>query len=69
MDNVLDDRDRELLNGKSFAVVATIGPDGPHTSVIWVGLEGDAVVFSTTAERRKARNLAANPRIIRFPAG
>ncbi|MPZ82576.1 MAG: TIGR03618 family F420-dependent PPOX class oxidoreductase [Actinophytocola sp.] len=55
---------RELLDGKNFATVATIGRDGgPQTSVVWVARDGDAVLFSTTAGRQKARNLAQDPRV------
>lgn len=60
----LDQATRVLLDGKNFATVATLNPDGgPHTSVVWIGRDGDTVVFSTTAGRRKARNLARDPRI------
>ncbi|RKT06512.1 PPOX class probable F420-dependent enzyme [Streptomyces sp. 3211.6] len=60
----LDAGVRELLDGRNFAVVATLNPDGgPQTSVVWAGRRGDAVVFSTTAGRKKARNLARDPRI------
>ncbi|MGW1813767.1 PPOX class F420-dependent oxidoreductase [Streptomyces sp. NPDC002125] len=55
---------RELVDGRNFAVVATLNPDGgPQTSVVWVGRQQDAVLFSTTAGRKKARNLARDPRI------
>lgn len=55
---------RNILDGKNFAVVATLNADGsPHTSVVWVDRDDDAVVFSTTAQRRKGRNLARDPRI------
>ncbi|WP_345493776.1 PPOX class F420-dependent oxidoreductase [Nocardia callitridis] len=61
---VLDERAKELISGKAFATVATLDEDGaPHTSVVFVGLDGDTLVFSTTAQRRKARNLARDPRI------
>jgi PPOX class probable F420-dependent enzyme len=63
-DVVFDEATRELLDGKNFATVATLMPDGaPHTSVVWFGREGDTVVFSTLAGRRKARNLARDPRV------
>ncbi|MGH4034086.1 PPOX class F420-dependent oxidoreductase [Actinomycetota bacterium Odt1-20B] len=60
----LDATVREMFDGRNFAVVATLNPDGgPQTSVVWVGLRGGSVVFSTTAGRKKARNLARDPRI------
>ncbi|GHC45872.1 PPOX class F420-dependent oxidoreductase [Streptomyces cinnamoneus] len=60
----LDAAVKELIDGRNFAVVATLNPDGgPQTSVVWVGRQRDAVVFSTTAGRQKARNLVRDPRI------
>lgn len=60
----LDDTARQLVDGKNFATIATVNPDGsPQTSVIWVGLDGDAVVFSSTASRRKTRNILRDPRV------
>lgn len=59
-----DEATRDLLDGRNFATVATLNPDGgPQTSVVWILREGDTVAFSTTAGRRKARNLARDPRI------
>ena len=59
-----DEATRSLLDGRNFATVATINPDGsPQTSVVWILREGDTVAFSTTAVRRKALNLARDPRI------
>jgi PPOX class probable F420-dependent enzyme len=55
---------RKLLDGRNFATVATLNRDGaPQTSVVWIMRDGDALLFSTTAGRQKARNLARNPRI------
>jgi PPOX class probable F420-dependent enzyme len=59
----LDDRVKELLDGRPFAVLATLNPDGtPQTSVIWVARDGDELVFTTHDQRRKARNLRHDPR-------
>lgn len=59
-----DDDVRALLDGKNFATVATLNPDGsPQTSVVWIGVRDDAVVFSTRGELRKTRNLQRDPRI------
>ncbi|MFC4012794.1 PPOX class F420-dependent oxidoreductase [Nonomuraea purpurea] len=59
-----DEETRTLLNGKNFAIVATLNPDGsPQTSVVWVLCEGDTVLFSSTAGRHKTRNLARDSRI------
>jgi PPOX class probable F420-dependent enzyme len=59
----LNDETRRLLDGRHYAVLATINPDGgPQTSVMWVGRDGDDVLFSTVAGRRKHRNLVRDPR-------
>ena len=58
----LNERMLELLRGKHFGVVGTVGDDGrPQTSVVWVDTDGDNVVFNTTNKRAKGRNLRANP--------
>jgi PPOX class probable F420-dependent enzyme len=60
----LPDDVRELLQGRNFGHVATVLPDGsPHTVAVWVGIEGDHVVFFTQPASRKARNLARDPRV------
>jgi pyridoxine/pyridoxamine 5'-phosphate oxidase len=60
---VFDEATRRLLDDRNFATVATLNPDGgPQTSVVWILREGDTVVFSATAARQKARNLARDAR-------
>lgn len=60
----LDDKTRQLVDGRNFATIATLNPDGsPQTSVIWVGLDGDTVVFSSTTGRKKTRNILRDPRV------
>jgi PPOX class probable F420-dependent enzyme len=55
---------RALVDGPNFATVATLDPDGgPQTSVVWIGLDGDDLVFSATEDRRKVRNLRRDPRM------
>jgi PPOX class probable F420-dependent enzyme len=59
----LPERARELIDGKNFATVATIQPDGaPQASVVWVKREDNYVLYSTVRHRRKYRNLVADPR-------
>ena len=59
----LNDEIRRLLDGRHYAVLATINPDGgPQTSAMWVGREGDDVLMSTLVGRRKYRNLGRDPR-------
>lgn len=55
---------RDLLDRPEFATVATIEPDGrPHLSVVWLGRDGDDVLFSTVRGRRKTTNLERDPRV------
>ncbi|WP_203994448.1 PPOX class F420-dependent oxidoreductase [Sphaerisporangium rufum] len=59
-----DDRTSRLLDGRNFATVATLDPDGgPQTSVVWFARDGNTVVFSALAGRRKVKNLARDPRV------
>lgn len=54
----------ELLEGRNYAVLATINRDGsPHTSAMWVGCDGGDVVMSTVEGRRKHRNMTRDPRV------
>jgi PPOX class probable F420-dependent enzyme len=60
----LNETARRLADANTFATVATLNRDGgPQTSVVWVKREGDDVLFSTTRQRRKGRNLMRDPRI------
>jgi PPOX class probable F420-dependent enzyme len=60
---VLNDAVRKLLDDVNPAVLATVNPDGsPQTSVVWVGRDGDDVLISTEAGRRKDKNLRRDPR-------
>ena len=53
---------RVLLDGPNVAHVATVLPDGgPHSVPVWIGLEGDRIVFLTSPGSRKARNLEPGP--------
>ncbi|WP_326796598.1 PPOX class F420-dependent oxidoreductase [Streptomyces sp. NBC_01808] len=55
---------KQVLDGQVFITVATVQPDGaPQASPVWVKRDGDDLLFSTTAERVKARNLNRDPRI------
>ena len=55
---------RPLLEGRNFAHVATLLPDGsPHSVPVWVGIEDDRVVFFTQEGSRKARNVEHDPRV------
>ena len=60
----LSDATLALLDGKNYAILATINPDGsPQTSVLWVGRDGNDLLFSTVAGRVKHRNMERDPRV------
>jgi PPOX class probable F420-dependent enzyme len=53
-----------LLDGKNYAVLATVNADGsPQTSVVWVGRDGSDLLFSTVEGRVKHRNALRDPRV------
>jgi PPOX class probable F420-dependent enzyme len=53
-----------LLDGRNYAVLATVNPDGsPQTSAMWIGRDGGDVLFSTVAGRVKYNNMLRDPRV------
>ena len=60
----LSDATLRLLDGKNYAVLATVNPDGsPQTSAMWVGRDGGDLLFSTVEGRVKHRNMRRDPRV------
>jgi len=60
----LPDELRRALDDKVIVHLATIMPDGsPHVSAIWVGREGDTILFSTADGRVKTANIRRDPRV------
>src|SRR5215210_7259432 len=59
----LTDKVRTLFDGKNFAVLSTLEPDGsPHSTVVWVTRDGDDLMFALPRSRRKIANLDRDPR-------
>jgi PPOX class probable F420-dependent enzyme len=59
----LSDRVRRLFDGKNFAVLSTLEPDGrPHSTVVWTTRDGDDILFALPKNRRKTANLIRDPR-------
>ncbi len=53
-----------LVDGRNYAVLATVNPDGsPQTSVVWIGRDGGDLLFSTVEGRVKPRNMLRDPRV------
>ena len=57
------DKSRALFDGRNFAVLSTLEPDGTqHATVVWAQLDGDDVLFAFPKGRRKVANLSRDPR-------
>jgi PPOX class probable F420-dependent enzyme len=55
---------RALSEAPNYVHVATLMPDGgPHSVPVWAGIEAGMIAFLTSPGSRKARNLAADPRV------
>jgi len=53
-----------ILNGRNFATVATVMPDGsPEATLVWIETDGTYIYFNTALHRLKARNLKRDPRV------
>ena len=60
----LTEKQREFLEQPFVGEVTTLRPDGsPHTTVVWVDVDTDEVVFNTAVGRAKERHLRNDPRI------
>jgi PPOX class probable F420-dependent enzyme len=56
--------EKRLTEARNYWIV-TVRPDGsPHSMPVWGGWMGGRVVFSTSPDSRKARNLACDPRVV-----
>jgi PPOX class probable F420-dependent enzyme len=61
----LTDEARAVITGGHLAHLVTLNPDGsPQASVVWVGLDGDAIVTAHLAEYLKIRNVRRDPRVV-----
>ncbi|MEV8635427.1 PPOX class F420-dependent oxidoreductase [Streptosporangium sp. NPDC051023] len=60
----LNDDAKELLNQPIHGWVTTLRPDGSlHSTVVWVAVDGDDVIFNTAVGRAKERHLRNNPQV------
>jgi len=60
----LSDKQRQLLDGKNFAYLGTINPDGsPQVTPVWVEYDGTHVIVNSEAKRAKIRNVKRDPRV------
>ena len=53
-----------LIDGRNFAHLATILPDGaPHSVPVWIGREGNLLFVTTDDHSVKGRNTKRDPRV------
>jgi PPOX class probable F420-dependent enzyme len=55
---------QKLIDGKNFASVATLMPDGsPQAAAVWVDREGDTIILNAARSRQRTKNLKRDPRV------
>ncbi|HKG44640.1 MAG TPA: PPOX class F420-dependent oxidoreductase [Gaiellaceae bacterium] len=60
----LTDSQREFLEQPFYGTVTTLRSDGtPHTTVVWIDVDDEGVMFNTAGGRAKPRNLQRDPRL------
>jgi PPOX class probable F420-dependent enzyme len=60
----MPDEARALVESSALAHLVTLEPDGrPQMSCVWVGMEGEDIVFASLGPRRKLDNIARDPRV------
>lgn len=62
---MINDHVRAVLESDALAHVVTLDEDGsPHVTIVWVGLDGDEIVYATLFDQRKLRNVRRDPRVV-----
>lgn len=60
----LTQKDREIFEGKNFAHLVTLMPDGsPHASPVWVDIQQDTILINAAEGRVKTNNIRRDPRV------
>ena len=55
---------KRLLDGRNFAHLASVMPDGsPHSAPVWVGREGERILICTDDKSVKGKNPGRDPRV------
>jgi PPOX class probable F420-dependent enzyme len=61
---LIPDEARAIVESDALAHLVTIAADArPQVSCVWVGLEGEDIVFASLGERRKLDNIRRDPRV------
>ena len=56
---------RELIESGPLTHLSTINPDGsPQVTVIWIGLNDDAIVSGHMHHHKKLKNIERDPRVV-----
>jgi len=64
MATALSDQIVAFIDGRNFAHLATIMPDGsPHSAPVWLGREGQRILICTSDNSIKAKNTRRDPRV------
>jgi PPOX class probable F420-dependent enzyme len=59
----LNDKQRKFLEQPFVGTLTTLRDDGsPHSTIVWVDVEGDKVSFNTALGRAKPKHLEHDPR-------
>jgi PPOX class probable F420-dependent enzyme len=55
---------RQLVEGKNFAHLATVNDDGsPQVTPVWIEMDGDKIVVNSEKKRKKVKNVQREPRV------
>jgi PPOX class probable F420-dependent enzyme len=55
---------KKLIDGKNFASVATLMPDGsPQVAPLWIDRGGETIILNTTTSRQRTKNLRRDRRV------
>jgi PPOX class probable F420-dependent enzyme len=64
MTTQLNPEARAVIESGRLAHFTTIAVDGrPHTTIVWVGLDGDEIVIGKLRQDQKLANIARDPRV------
>ncbi len=60
----LTEAQKRFIENPYYAVITTLRADGsPHSTVVWVDIDGDDLIFNTATGRAKELHLKADPRV------
>ena len=59
----LPDAAKRWLDEGAYVTFGTLDEGRPHLSVVWATYDGDDVLLSTVEQRRKFRNVVADPAV------